>query len=73
MNNLNFKNIKDILSRDEMRQIKGGSGGTCGFKVTHNGVTLVQCGVSYSLAMHYYNSYGGRWCCDSCPSSTYCG
>ena len=26
MNNLNFKNIKDILSRDEMRQIKGGSG-----------------------------------------------
>lgn len=26
MNNLSFKNIKGLLSRDEMRQIKGGSG-----------------------------------------------
>ena len=25
----NFKNIKGMLSRDEMKQIKGGSGGRC--------------------------------------------
>lgn len=37
MNKLSFKNIKGLLSRDEMRQVKGGSGCGTGYYVCHTG------------------------------------
>jgi hypothetical protein len=77
MKKMSFSNIKDMLSRDEMRQVKGGSGGTCGFKNPHgNGAGNVICGVSKSAAMSMAANWSGYWCCTSCAgnggSASYC-
>ncbi len=66
MKKVSFKNVKAMLSKDEMRQIKGGSG-TCGVKLTGGSV---YCGLSKSTAVHAASTYGGYWCCDSCRN--YC-
>tara|TARA_B110000908_G_scaffold172725_1_gene242398 strand:- start:5021 stop:5245 length:225 start_codon:yes stop_codon:yes gene_type:complete len=67
MKKISFSNIKDMLSRDEMRQVKGGSGraGTCGY--LGNGVMI--CGASKYWATYWAGTYGGNWCCDSCASN----
>jgi hypothetical protein len=36
MSKINFGNIKGMLSRDEMRQVKGGSGGGCAIFVRYD-------------------------------------
>jgi hypothetical protein len=37
---LSFKNVKDALSRDEMKEIMAGSFGQCGICVTNNWGTM---------------------------------
>lgn len=67
MNNLNFKNIKGLLSRDEMRQIKGGSGGSCGFRTDNR--SHIFCNLTMAQAQRAAAKNGGYWCCASCASN----
>ncbi|MEO8710665.1 MAG: hypothetical protein ABI405_01010 [Parafilimonas sp.] len=70
MKKMNFENIKNVLSRDEMKKIMAGSGGSC---CAHNadwsGST---CGVSQAEAQELAAQYAlitgqhGYWCCASC-------
>jgi len=67
-----LKNFKNVLSLSEMRVIKGGvepEPNTCGYKTSGG---TIACGVSKSVAQSAVSG-GGNWCCDSCPSTTYCG
>ena len=69
MSKISFGNIKGMLSRDEMRQVKGGSGwtpGSCAFN-SGNGFSGIS-GVSMSNAMAGSIHNGSYWCCDSCCS-----
>ena len=51
---MSFKNIKDVLSRDEMKSIMAGSGGsTCSNCIASNGPACTASGLS-----------GGAW--DTC-------
>ncbi len=57
---MSFKNIKDVLSRDEMKSIMAGSGG--------GGATCSGCvagGISYTCGT---DTVGGRTIC-SCPAA----
>ncbi|HMV07442.1 MAG TPA: hypothetical protein PKL56_11620 [Cyclobacteriaceae bacterium] len=60
-----------------MRSIKGGvedgGSGTCGFSVNVSGVQVVGCNVTKAQAQQNVANYGGHWCCDSCPTTSYCG
>jgi natural product precursor len=71
MKKISFSNIKDMLSRDEMRQVKGGSGGTCGWRDPYTGQGL--CGYSKAQIHDWYHNWGGNWVCESCGSTSYCG
>lgn len=51
-----------------MRAIKGGFG-TCGYKSPSG---RVECGVT-KVQAQFMATAKGNWCCDSCPSSSYCG
>lgn len=70
---MNFNDLKvKALNRTQMRAIKGGinGNGTCGY-VKDGRVT---CGVSKQQVMFATdNGTVGKWCCDSCGTSTYCG
>jgi hypothetical protein len=69
MNKVSFNNLKGMLSRDEMRQVKGGSGGSCGVRIGSSS----WCGMSKSSAMRAAGLNNGHWCCDSCGgSASYC-
>ena len=65
MNFSDFKNSKNLLTNEQMKNIKGG--GTCGYKSS----TGTKCGVSKSEALANV-SQGGHWCCEHCVSSSYC-
>ncbi len=64
-----FSNALGRLSTDEMKNVKGGA---CGYSVTINGVSIVDCNVSQSVAQNTASSWGGNWCCSSCGGSSYC-
>ena len=77
MKKMSFSNIKDMLSRDEMRQVKGGSGGSCKiYFTTHSGYSgWSAAAYSVSQAQAYYGTngdwlHGGfrvtGYCCASC-------
>ncbi len=69
---MNFNDLKSkALSKDQMREIKGGSG-TCGV-ITATG--SVFCNVEKEVALFYYadGGEGANWCCDSCSGTRYCG
>jgi len=75
MNFNDFKNSENLLSNEQMKNVKGGSG-TCGYLgPVVNGAQTIMCGISYSTAMFMFDGGGGgaRWCCDSCSSTSYCG
>jgi hypothetical protein len=65
------------LSAEELKHVKGGTGGTCGFirPGSTEGVNnpVVNCSVSKEYALSQVSQYGGNWCCESCGSSSYCG
>lgn len=69
---MDFKSLKQnrvILSKQQMKEVKGGTG-SCGFK-NSNGVT--RCHLSKAEALHMYDGKDGSyWCCDSCGSTSYC-
>lgn len=66
---MNFNDLKaKALNKKQMRAIKGGFG-TCGYK-SSNG--RVECGVT-KVQAQFMATAKGNWCCDSCPSSSYCG
>jgi hypothetical protein len=63
MEKLNLKNALKGLSRNEMRAISGGSGGTC--CASPVGYETV-CGLRKADALAYLGGGRGRWCCASC-------
>lgn len=74
---ISFSELKarDILASKEMNQIKAGAvggypSGTCGY-VGSDGSR--ECGVNKEYALFMHDWLGGRWCCDSCPETDYCG
>lgn len=67
MKNVNFRDIKGALSREEMRKVKGG--GSCGFKVPNGLQHGVNCNLSKAEAQSFASRYGGYWCCQSCASN----
>ena len=76
MKKISLKGISEILSEKELKNVMGGCspydgfhGGTCGW----HGQGSTICGVSKGVALDYYSTFGGNWCCDSCGSSSYCG
>lgn len=67
-------NIGQPLSKDEMRNVKGG--GTCAYlNPTGNasGGPVVTYNVSMQEAKETAADVGGRWCCDSCNSASWYG
>ncbi|MCW5909669.1 MAG: hypothetical protein KIT62_01285 [Cyclobacteriaceae bacterium] len=64
---MSFRNIKDVLSRDEMKSIMAGSGGggTCGVRIGNQS----WCGMTMWEAQTIAAQNGGWWCCDSCASN----
>ena len=66
---MNFNYLKaKALNKKQMRAIKGGFG-TCGYKSPSG---RVECGVT-KVQAQFMATAKGNWCCDSCPSSSYCG
>ena len=55
---MSFKNIKDVLSRDEMKEIMAGSG--------------VTCSAWYNNGGYIYNTYGACSGPDAGTCATYC-
>jgi hypothetical protein len=64
-NNAQEKNLSNLLSKDEMKQVLGGYGGSCGYKTSSG---TVYCYQSKSDAQTL-SSGGGYWCCESCKSN----
>ena len=66
---LSFSEIKNVLSRSEMKQIMAGSG-TCQAKVsTGNGSWVPIIGLSSQEAQSYPGMT--NWCCASCSSASW--
>jgi hypothetical protein len=64
---MSLKNIKDVLSRDEMKVVMAGSNGSCGVKLS-NGQSF--CGMSSWEAQQVQSQNpGSYWCCASCASN----
>lgn len=69
MKKISLKNVKDILSRKEMKAISGGNyGGDNGCCIAYGSGSTPQwsCGYSVSSAQSYYNGGGRGYCCSSC-------
>lgn len=76
MKKVSFSNIKGLLSKNEMKQVKGGLAlaGTCGFRLATG---EAWCGMSSGEAQTAQAANpGSYWCCDSCGgnggSASYC-
>ena len=61
---MSFKNIKDVLNRDEMKMIMAGSG-SCGIRIGSQS----WCGMSSWQAQQYAAQNHAYYCCDSCKSN----
>lgn len=71
---LSLKDVGEILTREQLKQVFGGSGGwgTCGWSGT--GTSGPFCGISKEAAISNAAAYpGSNWCCDSCSTTYYCG
>jgi hypothetical protein len=67
----NLSSFGTALSRNEAKQIVGGTG-TCQAKVmTGNGSYTVLVGLSADDAEDWATATGGRWCCTQCPTATW--
>ena len=64
MKKISLKNVKDTLSRKEMRTIAGGYGGAYPCCVMLPGGW--SCGYTVGFAQSYYNGGGAGYCCASC-------
>lgn len=67
-------NLGKTLTKNEMRQVKGGRG--CAYlNPTGNasGGPVVTYNVSMEEARDTARDVGGRWCCDSCGSASWYG
>ena len=58
--------IQGVLSRDEMKKIRAGSGYDCAH-TDSNGFDDYYCGLSKADAQAKAADIGGKRCCDSCP------
>lgn len=65
----NFKNIKVMLSRDEMKQIKGGSGGGCLGQLVNKSIIVCKDGHTFTSPNQCSNSVGA---CNSNGGFDYC-
>jgi natural product precursor len=69
---INLSNLSGSLSREQMKNVVGGVEATCGW--SGGGSGYPSCGITKEQALRFYNEGGGgNWCCDSCPTTTYCG
>jgi hypothetical protein len=66
-------NPEKVMKNEELVTLRGGYGGTCGYKVWAYGQWQIDCGVTQEEALLAYGNWGGWWCCDSCSSTSYCG
>jgi hypothetical protein len=66
MKKISLKNVKDTLSRDEMRSISGGYGNGCCVAYGSGSSPQWSCGYSHSSAQSYYRNGGRGYCCASC-------
>jgi|LakMenEpi03Aug12_release.lakeMendotaPanAssembly.Ray.scaffolds.fasta_scaffold4295598_1 natural product precursor len=64
MKKISLKNVKETLTRKEMRTIAGGYGGTYGCCVMLPAGW--SCGYTVQFAQSYYNGGGAGYCCTSC-------
>jgi len=65
-------NLERVMKNEELVNLRGGDYygyGTCGWT---NG-SETGCGISKDLALYWVSTKGGRWCCDSCDETEYCG
>ncbi|MDQ3534212.1 MAG: hypothetical protein M3421_01130, partial [Bacteroidota bacterium] len=71
----NLKNLSNLLSKDEMKQVLGGYGGgygSCGW--SGGGGWNKVCDYDKQTAMIMAAAHpGSRWCCSSCGSTSYAG
>ena len=75
---ISFNDLKarNILSKGQMQNVRGGSTGTCGYMgPVVNGASFVICNISKDEALFWFaeGANGSHWCCDSCASTSYCG
>ncbi|KEO73662.1 hypothetical protein EL17_10990 [Anditalea andensis] len=72
-----LNDVGEILTREQLKQVFGGSGsggnGTCGWSGISgpgSGFCGIDIGTAQSLAQEHP---GTTWCCDSCSTTLYCG
>ena len=63
--------VADLVSKKAQKWILGGYGGMSGTCAAISPGVGNACCVSREIAEEFANSYGGRWCCDSCSSATW--
>lgn len=65
---------RNILTNNKQQIVKGGKSGTCGYITVTDGLRI-ECNISKSEALNALAEagYEGKWCCDSCASTFYCG
>ena len=86
MKKLTFKEVapERILDYNAMSKIRGGTDdgygtdGTCGIRIIGDTGEVVVCNISSDLKNEFAKEAAERgfpywWCCDSCPTTTYCG
>jgi hypothetical protein len=88
LNMISLKTVTDKMSESELKMTVGGYGygsdpivvgggytGTCGWTgKSTGGSILVECGAPKGHAIEMASMLvEGRWCCDSCPTTSYCG
>lgn len=74
---LRFQDFGDteVLTREQLKKIMGGEGsggggnGCCCEHHVDNGFDWYTCGMTKAEAISAAAASGGKWCCDSCPSS----
>ncbi|MDX9853784.1 MAG: TIGR04149 family rSAM-modified RiPP [Tenuifilaceae bacterium] len=66
MNFNDFKNSKNVLSNEQMKNVKGG--GTCGVLRTNGSVVH-----GYTKQQALSDPDMVRWCCDSCKTASWYG
>jgi len=72
MKKISFSGLKKVMSPKEMKNITGGSDGSCaaiGLEV--NGERQCFCNLTRAEAEHMGSCSGCNWCCDNCHGASW--